>query len=300
MHAGRSGKMDWRQFVMNLDSLQSIDVETVLTRHGAVAVTLSDAGDNPVLEPAPGETPLWTDTRITGLFPDEADLDLLKEDLLQSFDLLRLPEHHIEALEDRLWEREWLKNFRPMKFGRRLWVSPHDFAGTFDNDVVIRLDPGLAFGTGTHPTTALCLRWLDSLDLQQKEVMDFGCGSGILAIGALLLGAKMATAIDIDPQAITATRSNAVANHVSERLFTSLNTVDGQRTFDIVVANILAGPLVELAPRLAASIRSNGVIALSGILEEQVDSVRNAYSPWIQFQVPVAEDGWVLLTGTRR
>ncbi|NOX68458.1 MAG: 50S ribosomal protein L11 methyltransferase [Gammaproteobacteria bacterium] len=285
---------------MNLDSLQPIDVETVLTRHGAVAVTLSDAGDNPVLEPAPGETPLWIDTRITGLFPYEANLELLQEDLLQSFNLVQLPKHHIEALEDRLWEREWLKNFRPMKFGRRLWVSPHDFAGSFANDVVIRLDPGLAFGTGTHPTTALCLQWLDSLDLRQQEVMDFGCGSGILAIGSLLLGAKMATAIDIDPQAITASRRNAVANHVSDRLFTTLDTMDCQQTFDILVANILAGPLIELAPRLSANVCNNGVIALSGILEEQVDAVRNAYSPWIHFQAPVAKDGWVILTGTRR
>ena len=285
---------------MNLESLQPTDVETVLERHGAVAVTLSDAGDNPVLEPAPGETPLWTDTRITGLFPAEINLELLKEDILQSFDLERLPDHHIEELEDRAWEREWLKNFRPMKFGRRLWVSPHDFTGTFDDDVVIRLDPGLAFGTGTHPTTALCLEWLDSLDLPFKEVMDFGCGSGILAIGALLLGAEKATAMDIDPQAITATRSNAAANHVSDRLFTTLDATDCQRTFDVVVANILAGPLVELAPVLSASIGTDGVLALSGILEEQIDSVRAAYKPWLNFQPPIAKDGWALLTGTRR
>lgn len=285
---------------MNLESLQPADVETVLARHGAVAVTLSDAGNNPVLEPAPGETPLWTDTRITGLFPAEADLELLKEDILQSFDLKRLPDHHIEKLEDRAWEREWLKNFRPMKFGRRLWVSPHDFAGAFDDDVVIRLDPGLAFGTGTHPTTALCLEWLDSLDLQFKEVMDFGCGSGILAIGALLLGAETATAMDIDPQAITATRGNAAANHVSDRLFTTLDAKDCQRTFDVVVANILAGPLVELAPVLSASLGSDGVLALSGILEEQIDAVGAAYEPWLNIQPPIVRDGWVLLTGARR
>lgn len=285
---------------MNLESLQPTDVETVLERHGAVAVTLSDAGNNPVLEPAPGETPLWADTRITGLFPGEANLELLKEDLLQSFDLERLPDHHIEELADRAWEREWLKNFRPMKFGRRLWVSPHDFAGPFGDDVVIRLDPGLAFGTGTHPTTALCLEWLDSLDLADKEVMDFGCGSGILAIGALLLGAESAMAMDIDPQAITATRSNAQENHVSDRLTTTLDAADCQRTFDVVVANILAGPLVELAPVLSASVADNGVLALSGILEEQIDAVSTAYEPWLRMQPPIVKDGWVILTGARR
>ena len=285
---------------MNLESLQPTDVEAVLERHGAVAVTLSDAGDNPVLEPAPGETPLWTDTRITGLFPGEANLELLKKDILQSFDLDRLPDHHIEKLEDRAWEREWLKNFRPMKFGQRLWVSPHDFAGTFGDDIVIRLDPGLAFGTGTHPTTALCLEWLDSLDLADKEIMDFGCGSGILAIGALLLGAESAMAMDIDPQAITATRSNAAANHVSDRLITTLDAADCQRTFDVVVANILAGPLVELASVLSASVADNGVLALSGILEEQIDAVSAAYAPWLRIQPPVVKDGWALLTGARR
>lgn len=292
--------MDWRQFVMNLESLHPTRVEEVLARHGVVAVTLSDAGDNPVLEPAPGETPLWADTRITGLFPGDANLELLEEDILQSFGLEQLPDHHIEELEDCIWEREWLKNFRPMKFGRRLWVSPHDYAGEFSDDVVIRLDPGLAFGTGTHPTTALCLEWLDSLDLKHKDVMDFGCGSGILAIGALLLGAKSATAMDIDPQAITATRSNATANRVSAQLVTTLNVMDCQHAFDVVVANILAGPLVELAPTLSASVASNGVLALSGILEEQIDAVSAAYEPWLEIQAPVVRDGWVLLKGTRR
>ena len=285
---------------MNLEFMQPSQVEEVLERHGAVAVTLSDAGNNPVLEPAPGETPLWADTRITGLFPSDADLELLKKDLLQSFDLVQLPSHRVEDLEDRVWEREWLKDFRPMKFGRRLWVSPHEFTGTFDDDVVIRLDPGLAFGTGTHPTTALCLDWLDSLDLRRKHILDFGCGSGILAIGALLLGAESATAMDIDAQALTATRSNAAANGVSDRLMTILSHKDCERTFDVVVANILAAPLVELAPTLTANLRSDGILALSGILEKQTEEVCAAYNAWLPVETAAINDGWALLTGKRR
>jgi ribosomal protein L11 methyltransferase len=292
--------MDWRQFVMDLESLHPNQVEEMLEKHGALAVTLSDAGDNPVLEPAPGETPLWGDTRITGLFPADANLELLKQDILRSFDLPQLPEHRVEFLEDRAWEREWLKDFRPMKFGRRLWVSPHGCDGAFGNDVVIRLDPGLAFGTGTHPTTALCLGWLDSLSLRNKRVMDFGCGSGILGIGALLLGANQVTAMDIDSQAIQATTRNAEANGVSARLTTTMDVADCNEKFDVVVANILAGPIVELAPMLSAILDDDGVVALSGILEAQIDSVQVAYEPWVQLESPIIQDGWALLAGQKR
>lgn len=285
---------------MNLDSLHPNNVEEVLERHGVVAVTLSDAGDDPVLEPGPGETPLWTDTRITGLFPLDADLDLLKQDILKSFALRRLPDYRIEQLEDRAWEREWLKNFRPMKFGQRLWVSPHDHAGDFDNAVVIRLDPGLAFGTGTHATTALCLEWLDSIEPSDKSVLDFGCGSGILAIGALLLGAKAATALDNDPQAVTATENNAAANSVSERILATLSLDDCAQSYDVVIANILASPLIDLAATLSEKIATDGSIALSGILEAQIESVCAAYDTWLRFDSPVIKDGWVLLTGRKR
>ena len=292
--------MDWCQFVMNLESLHHTQVEDLLEKHGALAVTLSDAGDNPILEPAPGETPLWGHTQICGLFKADANFDLLKQDILRSFDLVQLPEHRVEYLKDRVWEREWLKDFKPLKFGRRLWVSPHDVEGAFGDDVVIRLDPGLAFGTGTHPTTALCLEWLDRTPLARKRVMDFGCGSGILAIGALLLGADAVTAMDIDSQAITSTQRNAEANGVDDRLTTTMSADGGNDKFDVVVANILAGPLIELAPLLSTILASQGLLALSGILESQLESVRSAYEPWIRLEAPAIVDGWVLLTGKRR
>ena len=201
--------MSWRQFVMELHELEPDVVEEVLTAHGALAVTLTDAGDAPVLEPAPGETPLWPDTKITALFPGDQDLSALTRALETTVAPTPLPATTIETLEERVWEREWLKRFKPMRFGERLWVSPREMNVGDPQAIVVRLDPGLAFGTGTHPTTALCLRWLDAASLDDARVLDFGSGSGILAIAALKLGAAAATAVDIDPQAVTATQTNA-------------------------------------------------------------------------------------------
>jgi len=292
--------MEWRQFVMHLERLEPDRVEEILARHGALAVTLSDAADDPVLEPAPGETPLWGDTRITGLFEVGFDLDALERDLLTSLNLERLPEHRVETLADRDWEREWLRDFRPMRFGRRLWVCPSGFEIEDADAIVLRLDPGLAFGTGTHPTTALCLEWLDSIELDSRRVLDFGCGSGILAIAALRLGAGTATGVDIDPQALTATSKNAEANGVSERLVALPGGVDCGAGYDVVLANILAGPLVDLAATLAARLARGGRLALSGILTAQADTVRAAYEPWVRFDPPRSSADWTLLTGVKR
>lgn len=293
--------MNWRQFVMDLDTLPAEGVEDLLREHGALAITYSDAGGEPVLEPAPGETPLWRRSRITGLFDASADLDRLREALARSFGLQRLPRHRTEALEDRDWEREWLRDFRPMRFGRRLLVRPHAEPGADREDlVVLRLDPGLAFGTGTHATTALCLEWLDGLSLQRKRVLDFGSGSGILAIAALLLGAREATAVDIDPQALLASRENAAANGVSGALLTAGRLEQAQGAFDVIVANVLAEPLIAHAADLCRRLAPGGAIALSGILEEQEKSVVAAYTSRVAFERPRRRDAWILLAGTRR
>lgn len=296
-------QMEWRQFVMNLDSLNPDRVEKVFSRHGVHAVTLSDAGDQPVLEPAPGETPLWPDSRITGLFSADADLNSLKDDLLSSLDLRSLPQHHIEELTDRPWEREWLKDYRPMCFGDRLWVSADAFDVDADDAVILRLDPGLAFGTGTHPTTALCLRWLAALNIKDQTMLDYGCGSGILAIAALLLGARSAAALDNDPQAITATRENARKNGVADQLFVTQEVAEITGAFDIVVANILAGPLVNNARGISEMVVPGGSLALSGILADQTESVIDAYRGLIDFELPPTEQTtdqtWVRLTGKR-
>ncbi len=285
---------------MNLQTLEADRVEEILERHGALAVTYSDAADDPVLEPLPGETPLWQDSCVTGLFDAEADLDALQRDLVASLDLEALPPHRIESLEDRVWEREWLKDFRPMQFGRRLWVLPVDATDVPEDAVVLRLDPGLAFGTGTHATTALCLERLDAMSLNGTEVLDYGCGSGILAIGALLLGAERATGYDIDPQAITATMSNAKQNKVDDRLTATLEPETLGDDYNVVVANILAKPLIEAAMEIVGRVRRGGTLVLSGILADQAATVTAAYAERIDFAAPTERDGWACLCGVRR
>lgn len=276
-------------------------VDEILQACGASAVSFIDAEDDPVLEPAPGETPLWSNTVTLGLFPEKTDLqpvlDALHEQLPDA-DTLQVSD---ELVEDQDWVRVWLKDCPPLKFGERLWVCPHEKRVDEPGSVTLLLDPGLAFGTGTHPSTALCLEWLATHDVSDQHVLDFGCGSGILAIAALLLGARHAVAYDIDPQAIQATRDNAVANGVSDRL----TTVDPERRVepfpaDLVLANILARPLIELAPQLSATIRSGGALVLAGLLDRQADEVRAAYAPWFDFEPDHCRDGWTRLYGRRR
>lgn len=288
---------------MDLESLNPDSVEEIFARHGAASVTFTDAGDEPVLEPAPGDAPLWADTRICGLFSPDVDIRALRQDLRRSLELEQLPHSEVQDLEDRVWEHEWLRDFAPMQFGERLWICPGDSMAEDDDAVVVRLDPGLAFGTGTHATTALCLEWLAKLELDDRSMLDYGCGSGVLAIAALKLGAASATGIDIDPQAVTASRANAETNGVAGQLAVTIDAGTVHDRFDIVVANILAGPLVELAESIAAFVDSGCPLGLSGILSGQVDDVLAAYSPWIAFDEPVCrEQGgqtWALLTGRR-
>jgi ribosomal protein L11 methyltransferase len=296
--------VSWRQFVMRLGQLDPAVVEEIFTRNGALSVTLSDAGDNPVLEPGPGETPLWTDTLLTGLFDADADLDALMTALVDELPITALPAHRVEDLAEREWEREWLKDFGPMRFGTRLWICPTGSTVDADDAVVVRLDPGLAFGTGTHPTTALCLEWLDGLALQGRSLLDYGCGSGVLAIAALKLGCRSATAMDIDPQAVTATRRNASDNDIGDELVVFGHAAELNGEFDVVVANILAGPLVQFAESITSMVARRGMLALSGVLCEQAPTVMAAYEPWIRFDEPVfrEQDGqlWSRLTGTRK
>ena len=282
--------------------------EDLLFAAGAVSVTLQDAADDPVLEPAPGETPLWPRLTITGLFDGATDpLEILAA-------LHACPPGttwRVASLAGRAWEREWLRDFRPLRFGRRLVVVPTEMTPPPDT-VVLRLDPGLAFGTGTHPTTALCLEWLDTLStaagdarppLQGALVLDYGCGSGILAIAALLLGAAEAIAVDLDPQALLATRSNAALNGVAARLSTCLPAdlaeALGPRRADILVANILAGPLQHLLPEFAARLGAGGLLALSGILVGQETALASAAGAWFRLDPPVLQDDWVRLSGQR-
>ncbi len=288
--------MHWFQLHLVLEKRQAAEAEALLEELGALSVTLSDAEDQPMLEPAPGETPVWERTRVTGLFPATADLQELRRRLAGRFPA----EVKLERLDDRPWERAWLDHFRPMRFGRRLWIAPSGSTVTRKDAVVVELDPGLAFGTGTHPTTALCLEWLDGASLQGRCVVDYGCGSGILGIAALKLGAARVIAVDHDPQALLATRDNARRNGVFERLEAVAAGDPLPSGCDLVLANILANVLVELAPLLGALLPPGGELVLSGILHEQAETVAAAYSPTFSFAPPVRSSGWARLDGVKR
>lgn len=296
--------MSWRQLVIELGDLDVEAVEALLFELGAEAVTLTDAADDPILEPLPGATPLWAHTCLTALFPASASPAETIPHIVERLGLDAAPNWRVDTLEDRAWEREWLKDFSPMRFGERLWVYPVEADVPEDASVVLRLDPGMAFGTGTHATTALCLEALESLlapdATSEKRVLDFGCGSGILAIAAALLGAKDVRAVDIDPQAVTATRRNATTNAVADRICVTLADVDAGADYDVVVANILANPLIELADALTGRLRAGGSLVLSGLLNAQAAPVAAAYAGRVDFEAPTSKDGWACLRGTRR
>ena len=292
--------MPWLQVRLAITPEQAQTCEDALLGVGAVSVTFMDAEDQPIYEPDLGTTPLWSNTHLLALFEADAKLDNLKPQL-ELLTGLPLPTLQIEQIEDQDWERCWMDNFQPMRFGQRLWIVPSWHAAPEPDAVNLLLDPGLAFGTGTHPTTALCLEWLDGQLMDGCTVLDFGCGSGILAIAALLLGARLAIGTDIDPQALQSSRDNAGRNGIpAERFPLYLPAQLPAEAADVVVANILAGPLVSLAGQIASLVKSGGRLALSGILAEQADEVCQAYSAAFELD-PVAEkDGWIRFTGKRR
>jgi ribosomal protein L11 methyltransferase len=292
--------MPWLQVRLAISPEQAETYEDALLSVGAVSVTFMDAEDQPIYEPDLGTTPLWSRTHLLALF--EADVD--EANLLAHLTLLTggtLPDHQVERIEDQDWERSWMDNFQPMRFGQRLWIVPSWHAAPEPDAVNLLLDPGLAFGTGTHPTTALCLEWLDGQELNGVDVVDFGCGSGILAIAALLLGARQAVGTDIDIQALEASRDNAGRNGIDPARFPLYLPEDlPKQQAEVVVANILAGPLVQLAGTITALVQPNGRLALSGILAEQAEEVRAAYTAAFELDPTAEKDGWVRISGRRR
>jgi len=248
----------------------------------------------------PGEVIYWTNTVVVGLFDAEHPMDKVLKQLEQVSFFKQGVEYKLEQLEDKDWEREWMDNFHPIKFGNRLWVCPSWRDIPDPAAVNVMLDPGLAFGTGTHPTTALCMQWLDATIQPEQTVVDFGCGSGILGIAALKLGAKRVIGVDIDPQAIEASTANAKRNHVEGQIELYLPQNQPQDfQADVVVANILAGPLAELKNIISAYVKPGGKLALSGILESQAQSVIDAYSDEFSFDPIAVQDEWVRLSATK-
>ncbi|GAA3537236.1 50S ribosomal protein L11 methyltransferase [Zobellella aerophila] len=291
--------MPWIQIRINATEKTADKVSNMLMGQGAQAVTYMDAEDNPVFEPLPGETLLWGHTVVVGLFDAETDPAPIIDFMRRIYDKNLV--YKVEQLEDKDWVREWMDSFHPMQFGKRLWICP-SWRDVPDPEAVnVMLDPGLAFGTGTHPTTAMCLEWLDGQQLEGKTVIDFGCGSGILALAALKLGAKEVIGIDIDPQALLASRDNAERNGVADRLSVYLpqDQPPGLEA-DVVVANILAGPLKELSALISSLVRPGGLLALSGILETQADGLNQVYGQWFEMTTPGLREEWARLSGVKR
>jgi ribosomal protein L11 methyltransferase len=292
--------MPWIQISVITDEITAPELADVFSELGAVSVTYMDAEDEPVYEPAIGQTIIWSHTNVIALYESETDIGQIKAVVFENFDHEKLCDWTEELIEDQEWERAWMEFYRPMKFSNKLWVCPTDQEQLEAGTVCLTLDPGLAFGTGTHPTTALCLQWLASHELKGKTIIDYGCGSGILAIAAVLLDATQAIAVDIDPQAITATWSNAQKNKVENKIKCCLVDEFKPVRADIVLANILAKPLIEMSAKIVDLLVSGGQLVLSGILVDQAESVMTAYQPTIAFNKPVQQEDWVRLEGIKR
>jgi len=292
--------MAWQQLTIATNPDLAPAFETLLEELGSLSVTMTDGEDQPIYEPPLNTTPLWQQVLVTGLFDEETNLSQATqyfEHRIGSADNWQLS---LERLEDQVWERVWLEDFKPIKFGDNFWVCSTEHESPEENATILTLDPGLAFGTGTHPTTALCLEWLANASLENAEIVDFGCGSGILAIAGIIMGARHAIGIDIDPQALTATINNAEQNQVRDKI----EVYDAQqypRTPQaIVVANILAEPLTSLSTEISALVKPSGHLLLSGILSEQVDGVIQAYQDEFTFDPVMIQDNWACLHAVKK
>jgi ribosomal protein L11 methyltransferase len=288
--------MTWLEVSIRVNEATAAAAEAAMERLGALAVTLEDAADDPVLEPSPGSTPLWPTVQVRGLFEPDAGRKRIVEVLQTVAGSQRPGLIEWREIGERDWARAWMDRFRPMRFGRRLWVVPAgmQIPAAADN-VEVRLDPGLAFGTGTHPTTALCLEWLDGHDVRGRRVVDYGCGSGILGIAAARLGAATVVCVDNDPQALEATAVNAERNGVAEQVTGHPPDLFSESAADIVLANILARPLMDLAPTLTGCLRPGGRLVLSGLLAEQAEDIAAAYRSTCAITGRAESDGWLRL-----
>ena len=291
----------WQQLKIQLHSEDTSYFEQILFDSDAISISYLDAEDQPVFQEEPGSTPLWDNTFLLCLFNTKTDLGSLLNKLRCNTKVLNNKSLNIELIEDQDWERSWMKGFEPIQFGEKLWICPSWLSPPEPNAVNIKLDPGLAFGTGNHATTSLCLRWLDQADVRGSEVIDYGCGSGVLSIASALLGAVKVHSVDNDPQAISATIDNSRRNKVpGDVLTTYLPEAVPPVHADILIANILERPLIDLSEKFAELVKKGGYITLSGLLEEQIPSLLSCYDRWFDMEAPQVEQGWVLLCGTRK
>ncbi len=289
----------WLQVSFNLDEPLIGRVEETLEALGALSISLSDRGDSSILEPLPGSIPCWPELRVTALLNPDADREKIAREISAAAGTADPVPLDFTVVEDRDWLAEWRSELEPKQFGDRLWVCPRPDAAVPQDRATVLLEPGLAFGTGAHPTTALCLEWLDGLELNNRTVLDYGCGSGILAVAALALGALRATCTDIDEQALTSCRNNARRNRcLGDITIVEPAAIPSSPRCDVLVANILSGALIGLAPELGQYCNRGADVALSGILAGQARQVCDAFRDWVSLRVTGQTDDWVLLTGT--
>ena len=290
---------EYHQIEFNIAKDDLTETEKILESYQPLSISIQGFGEEKIYEPLPGEMPIWEKIRVKAMYQNIKNLSELENEIINKTNIKIFNNKVIKAIGGKDWQEEWLQSSKPMRFGEKLWIYPDHLIDNLEGKVCVNLNPGLAFGTGSHPTTRLCLEWLEKSNLDQKSVLDYGCGSGILGISAIKLGAKSVTAIDLDPQAVIASKNNAEKNHVQQEIKITDNNKKIEKNFNIIVANILAKPLIELAPYFYKKLNQDGVICLSGILEGQINIIKDAYLKYFNLSEIKIKDGWVMMSGIK-
>jgi ribosomal protein L11 methyltransferase len=290
---------EYHQIEFNIAKDDLAETEKILESYQPLSISMQGFGEEKIYEPLPGEMPIWEKIRVKAMYQNIKNLSDLENEIINKTNIKILNNKVIRAIGEKDWQEEWVQSSKPMRFGKKLWIYPDHLIDNLEGKVCVNLNPGLAFGTGSHPTTRLCLEWLEKSNLDQKSVLDYGCGSGILGISAIKLGAKSVTAIDLDPQAVIASKNNAEKNHVQQEIEITDNNKTIEKNFNIIVANILAKPLIELAPYFYKKLNKEGAICLSGILEGQINIIKDAYLKYFNLSEIKIKDGWVMMSGIK-
>ena len=290
---------EYHQIEFNIAKDDLAETEKILESYQPLSISIQGFGEEKIYEPLPGEMPIWEKIRVKAMYQNIKNLSDLENEIIKKTNIKILKNKVIKTIGEKDWQEEWVQSSKPMRFGEKLWIYPDHLINNLEGKVCVNLNPGLAFGTGSHPTTRLCLEWLEKSNLDQKSVLDYGCGSGILGISAIKLGAKSVTAIDLDPQAVIASKNNAEKNHVQHEIEITDNNKTIEKNFNIIVANILAKPLIELAPYFYKKLNKDGVICLSGILEGQINIIKDAYLKYFNLSEIKIKDGWVMMSGIK-